>query len=439
MTTLEIRKMSIPLNSLPRTFQDAIVITRKLGLRYIWIDSLCILQDSREDWEKESTMMGEIYASGYLNIAARGAVNAESGCFFSRDPEPPACRLVYESPDQAIVGSMYIRDPSYQTELIRDAPLDNRGWVLQERLLSPRIVYYGRQQIYWECAEATIRQDGKGEDVPTDDLRTGLHFKNSMNANVTATSYKIIEQMSLDKPFERRQLLAARLLPWYNTVTEYSRRNLTFSSDKLPAIAGIAKYFHEKLDITYIAGLWKEDPIMGLAWIVNAAEVPISETLPSWSWARWKSKVTYFPTTRTSRPRDLDDACTLIGVESTPLSFTMRQYGELHAELYVTGHVIPVIYRRPPVSEFDYLKDTVFTTNGKSIGRVWFDTCLHKPDTFSCLLIHGGVGDSVALALETDQHRTDCFQRIGYVSMSSNGSGGRKPFKEADARAVCLI
>lgn len=343
-TTLESRKLCILYLSLPRTFQDAVIMTRKLRIRYLWIDSLCILQDSRADWEKESTVMGEIYASGYLNIAARGATNAGSGCFISRVPEPPACRLIYESPDRSATGSMYIRDPSYQIERLKDAPLDKRGWVLQERLLAPRIVHYGRQQLYWECSEVTSRQDGKHYDVTTDDLRAGVNFKQSLDFNATGPFSSIVDPPMPDKQSQPRQVIAARFLQWYNVVAEYSTRRLTFSTDKLPAIAGIAKAFHTRFDATYIAGLWKEDLIAGLAWTLGSpgAEV-ISGTLPTWSWARWKGDIRFWSQTIGLPLRVLDDSCSLVTLECAPLS-PLNPYGDVCAKLYVRGRILLVTY-----------------------------------------------------------------------------------------------
>jgi len=139
--TISQRKLCISLTSLPKTFRDAVLISRRLGVRYLWIDSLCIIQDSKIDWEKESAIMGDVYGHSYLTIAARGAANAEIGCFIPRKKEFPTCCLEYRN--GSIKGHMYVRDPAFQTERIDQSPLDERGWVFQERILSPRNLYYG--------------------------------------------------------------------------------------------------------------------------------------------------------------------------------------------------------------------------------------------------------------------------------------------------------
>jgi hypothetical protein len=98
-----------------------VVISRKLGIQYLWIDSLSIIQDSRTDWEKESAVMGDVYGRSYLTIAARGAANAEVGCFIPRKEEPPACCLEYKN--GSTKGRMYVRDPAFQLERIDQSPL----------------------------------------------------------------------------------------------------------------------------------------------------------------------------------------------------------------------------------------------------------------------------------------------------------------------------
>ena len=382
--------------------------------------------------------MGQVYSLGFVNIAARGAVNAKSGCFISRAPEPPACDLRYEAPDESVIGTMYIRDPSYRTERLRDTPLDKRGWVLQERLLSPRIVYFGRQQLYWECVEATIRQDGKHHDVTNDDLR---EFKQSLDFDAVGPHASIGKQSQLDEPSQRKQLVAGRFLQWYNVVTEYTRRSLTFQSDKLPAIAGIARTFHTKFNATYVAGLWKEDLIAGLAWYLDTrSDEIISEALPSWSWARRKGVISFWSQTKALPLRTLDGACTLVSVESTQLAL-LNPYGDVKAKIFVRGRILPIAYRARPDSkehEYDY---TVLSMNGRSIGNVKFDSNRNEPDNFFGFLIHGGDNHAAALALESEHEHADRFRRIGYISMISwkDIADGRTPFREVEPRTICLI
>ena len=442
--TLEQRKRSILLTSLPKTFRDAVVITRKLGIRYLWIDSLCILQDSATDWAIESAAMGDIYGSGLLNIAARGAVNAQKGCFISREAEPLPCVLKYCSFDGSIAGSMYIRSPAFQTERLQDAPLDQRGWILQERLLSARILYFGCQQMYWECAESTLRQDGKHCDVLTDGLREDLDFKASLHFDASSQSSSKLPEASNDQECEHAEVAAKTFLQWYKVVRQYTRRNLTFESDKLPAISGIAKSFQAKTGCTYIAGIWKEDLIAGIAWCLSQpSDEIISRTLPSWSWARVKGEV-HFWSNKRGQVALLDGSCELDCVAYKPAG-ELCPYGDVvDTKLQVRGRLIQVRYRPPEPPDNNFLS-SIFALDSRPIGRISFDSLDFNPDSpayFFCLLLHGGDHYAAALALQLEEdHNEALYKRIGYVLVDSFKGAtidGRTPFWQSEPQIIAI-
>jgi len=133
-------QQSIPFDQLPRTFQHAIGLTGAFGFQYLWIDSLCIIQDSASDWAAESVTMGEVYVNSYCNIAATGAENGEVGLGFKRNPRalrPLEIRIPARPPNSRGVptGSYYCMDDFWQDGIVK-APLNRRAWVFQERLLS---------------------------------------------------------------------------------------------------------------------------------------------------------------------------------------------------------------------------------------------------------------------------------------------------------------
>jgi hypothetical protein len=139
----------VGLSCLPKTFQDAIIITRKLGLRFLWIDSLCIIQDSADDWATESSSMRLIYKNCLVNIAATGAEDGSMGFFFDRDPIfASPCRLKVKKTrtHDFVPSSVWLHDVNY-------APLNSRAWVVQEQLLAPRVLHFGKRQLFWECNE----------------------------------------------------------------------------------------------------------------------------------------------------------------------------------------------------------------------------------------------------------------------------------------------
>jgi hypothetical protein len=151
----------IVFTELSKTFQDAIVITRRLGLRFLWINSLCIIQDYIEDWTHESGMMGLVYSNSTCNLAATAAEDSSTGCFFERNPllaQP--CRVKIDSfPGLVSDSGEYDLVPkALFNNSIELQPLNRRGWVLQEQFLSPRIIHCGRNQLFWECQEMVSMQ-----------------------------------------------------------------------------------------------------------------------------------------------------------------------------------------------------------------------------------------------------------------------------------------
>ncbi|KAJ4404448.1 hypothetical protein N0V85_004868 [Neurospora sp. IMI 360204] len=147
---------AIPTQSWPKVYRDVVVVCRALGIRYVWIDSLCIVQDDLEDWKIQSSMMQDIYSHGYLNLANVLGKHAD-GLELSRDPTATSPCILSRTTLAHADGSTTtehwgcIEDGSWR-EQIQDAPLYTRGWCYQERFLSARTVQFG-QQLYWECRE----------------------------------------------------------------------------------------------------------------------------------------------------------------------------------------------------------------------------------------------------------------------------------------------
>ncbi|EGO60115.1 hypothetical protein NEUTE1DRAFT_36552, partial [Neurospora tetrasperma FGSC 2508] len=145
----------IPWKNLPKTYQDAIEATRRLGIRYIWIDSLCIIQDSPDgkDWVAESAKMKSVHENSHINFAAADAMDSTQGCFFERDPfsiRPLRLRIDLERKS----GYYYAAGSHRFAYNVAPAPLYRRGWVYQERTLAPRIIHCCAKQLYWECLES---------------------------------------------------------------------------------------------------------------------------------------------------------------------------------------------------------------------------------------------------------------------------------------------
>lgn len=285
--TIEERRKAIRVDELPKTFQDAVVITRHLGARYLWIDSLCICQDDREDWAVQSSKMADIYANSYLSIAALNAASDSVGCFTPR-PARKYVPLDYVGKD-GLAGKVdafllpvnkFLRLFDYT--ILKHELLSQRGWALQERSLAPRTLHFGANQMYFEC---------------------NVEFRSEDGVCCYQGRYNSVQlQQQPDKTRHRNSFNLRGPTQWYSLVGDYGHRDLTHITDRLPALSGLAKVFESQLHDTYVAGLWRSHMIEGLCWSCNYVGAkrispPRPYCGPSWSWVSMGSSCT--PTLRT--------------------------------------------------------------------------------------------------------------------------------------------
>jgi len=173
--TLRQRLTGIPFEEVPRSFLDAVLITQKLGVQYLWIDALCIVQDDKLDWEAQSAEMADIYSRSYLTISALHSPNCHGGCFSPRwtqyseflpwrwslhsreipNENPTTCPSVFVRFALSIAHNQFFRGGHQFGDIRGSSPLLRRGWVFQERLLSPRILHFHSEELMWECNTCT--------------------------------------------------------------------------------------------------------------------------------------------------------------------------------------------------------------------------------------------------------------------------------------------
>jgi hypothetical protein len=152
-------------SDLTRTLQDAIHLVQRLGLRYLWVDSLCIVQNDEEDWLREAGRMAAVYEGSYLTIAASASKDGAGGCFVNQETQSlirVPCNTTDPSKDHMYFG---VRKDDHPARRLFDGPLHNLAWVLQEHLFARRTVQFAEDQIYWECDKYLIgqdRTDGRG-------------------------------------------------------------------------------------------------------------------------------------------------------------------------------------------------------------------------------------------------------------------------------------
>ena len=266
---------------LPMTFRDAILITRKLGYRYIWIDSLCIIQDSPDDFKKESVTMADVYGNSVCTIAVLGP-GSRGSCFKTRQPCWIPCRLL---PNIRIARNLLPSRNERYPEPDPRSPLLRRAWVYQERVLSPRIIYYGASELFWECCELTA----------TDSLPAGR-----VTAKARHSKYLFHSMMRAPSTANGRNLSQAEFKDnWYMMVEQYSRGALTFPTDRPVAISGIVQILQENTCLPYRWGMWLENSCTSLLWRYSPDQEPIQawpvrqDTSPSWSWLSINSPVKF--------------------------------------------------------------------------------------------------------------------------------------------------
>ncbi|KAI9855924.1 MAG: hypothetical protein M1813_009358 [Trichoglossum hirsutum] len=274
LLNLSQRLLRFRLQEIPPTFKDTVEITRRLGIRYLWIDALCIIQDSPTDWAEESVKMAEIYSQSFLTIAADKCKDSFGSCFniASRAQDlggETECTMV-EVPKTLQDGSTssllfwLLRDSFQSPDMgpLENSPLNERGWVFQERILSPRTVHFTATQLVWECRGTLLTEDLLP--LPSADRRHASFFKEFLGSD------------------------PRNIIHWYGEIeSAYLPLKFTNPEDRLIAISGIAKmgYLRMSSKIRYLAGLWAETLPYGLSWKlpVENSDLPEAPRRPSWT------------------------------------------------------------------------------------------------------------------------------------------------------------
>jgi hypothetical protein len=276
--SLKFLKDGISASRLPKTFQDAIHVTTTLGLRFIWIDALCILQDSEADWLKEAAMMGEIYSKSFITLAATASEDSEGGLFYNRSPSAVNGCVITLSWGRLEQRYLCTREDPW-SEWVQGAPLNDRAWAFQERALSSRTIHFASDQLYWDCGESNAPEQYASEQFPAGsswdhqvELETGAQWKGKF---ASIGRQKILPDDEVSEI-------------WNNVLLHYTQGKLSHGSDKLIALSGVVRFVSKCLQHPhYLAGLWKMDLAQSLLW--QSGDVECSRAreyrAPSWSWA----------------------------------------------------------------------------------------------------------------------------------------------------------
>ena len=367
LTNHEAFGRAIDTETLPQTFRDAIHITRLLSIQYLWIDSLCIIQDSDGDWQQQATQMGTIYHNSWCNLAATAAKDGRDGLLRFLNRHPHSLQpLIVEVPDMgqpkfheleesdpasfeagAWRGSPHPRsgtvwqgmspglyeciDRDLWFRNVSDSTLGHRAWIVQERLLPPRVLHFGRRQLFWECNALKACELYPGG-LPA---KAGLLSTAELKCQEITSGYDYRKSSTVADEWNTIGPSPRILQSWRDVVDIYSRANLTHETDKLAALAGLASLYAERISAPYLGGLWAVHLPRQLMWAIRWPSNPVRRPMaPSWSWASTRGEL--------RNVVDIGDTITKRLASIEDLKYT-GDFLKASGRLVVKGRLIPCV------------------------------------------------------------------------------------------------
>lgn len=325
----------LPVEQLPRSFRDVILFTQRLGIRYLWIDSLCIQQEGpahTEDWNEQAPLMHSVYSNGAVNISILHAQNPHIGAFKTRNPD--ILQPCYVSRGEYRIYEKMWAVVDFDTDhhnAITHSTLSKRGWVVQERMLSPRTIHFASDRIFWECRSSNLLPESYVSEL------------GNMKGIQTGVGLSICKVPTSSRP-QASEISDA----WRRVIQYYAAAKLSKpEKDKLVAIAGIARYFGTFFNDQYVAGFFRYQLPSDLLWASLdtydslppelAVETAGTTTYqgPTWSWVSTNSRIRF----------TLVDAAemqvTVEKVDVQPID-QQNKYGQIrHAEITLCGVLLP--------------------------------------------------------------------------------------------------
>jgi Heterokaryon incompatibility protein (HET) len=267
--------LGINVENLTPSFQQAMETAKRLSVNYIWIDSLCIIQDDLDDWKVESALMGDIYQNGHINIAAAKAISGADGLYTTG-------RKV-ASIEIANISANWVNCPGGTFQLhmwgewernVNESILLSRAWVTQEVILARRNLYFCQSQLFWECSENSANESSPG----------GL--PNQSRAKLSVTN---VEFDKKKPPMSRADAIYRH---WGAIMERYTAASLRYpEKDKLLAASALARKLIR--DDTLVAGLWKSNLTIELLWKQTNGSLAEKNPAPTWSWASTNGSIQF--------------------------------------------------------------------------------------------------------------------------------------------------
>lgn len=320
-------KLGFDRHKLPVAFQDAAALAQSLKIDYLWIDTLCIVQDSITDWEEQAARMGTIFEGAAITIAASLSDDPYHSLFQPRASmyqEFEICNGVNGAPIDVVFKARRKIHRGIHAKTGRSTdidPLDTRAWGLQEKMLSRRLIAFTGAELQWTC-RASKSCECHNNPLPVHPL-----FPTPTGATTPNETVKISKT-------------------WTQIIEEYSARKLKFPKDRLPALKGLANKFGAATGYTYLAGGWKETLLYDLVWQRDLGPVLECPTwlAPSWSWASSHGAVN-FRLARHSYPGSRIEHTTLVDLYYKSTGSSLYDT-DLACSLTVQGYTISALLRR---------------------------------------------------------------------------------------------
>lgn len=307
--SLPARLEGISQDSMPLVFRDVITVAHALGIEYIWIDSLCIIQDDSRDWEIESSRMADIFSNAYLTIAAATGISVNHS-FLQRDPLP-TCDIPVKWPQHGLASSQFSLRPrrawgtDKMSEIVNSRWV-NRGWTFQEERLTRRTLMFGKNKFFLDCRTLERAED-------TDKYRFRPDWVDSVSRNTWA-----VEDGNARKSKYTYKQTRTPCDHWQTLCSHYSYRKLTYPDDKLPAISGVANRFAQRMSCVYLAGLWRDNLAHDLLWYAASYTQPTPKyRTPSWSWASRDGNI-FWPQWRDCNASECHMYCRILSAVASP-------------------------------------------------------------------------------------------------------------------------
>lgn len=258
----------VPFDGLPATIQDSVQVTIELGLQYLWVDALCIVQDSIKDWTHEAAKMCDVYQGCSITLAASGAEDSNGGLFAVRDPLRHASCIL--SGGRRVTWLSCEQGRRLESDE-RPWILETRGWAVQEHLLPPRLIKFG-SYITWQCRELSIDEFGERPDGHSQEI-----------SKISPDFYSLVLKPESTDPVD---VPGIRCLWWF-ILKGYMGTKLSTKRDRLAAISGLSSAIQRRTGWTLVCGLWQPFITQELLWYRERPRLDPTGLRPSWSWASY--------------------------------------------------------------------------------------------------------------------------------------------------------